>query len=570
MAPPRGLVLFCLALVLRILVASAADPPIIPSPEQGRTNAYPIFNSIHSATRQWGSSLNHNGMAMIPAKVPKGTLLYHGTHSSDVRTTSLEWLAFEPEHSEVFCTSWHSLHRTQTAKQSKKVVSDQAVLHGSDKWQQQSDSLESTKTPAVRGYLRTYQANRDLNLLYLDGMSAGKGCIGPMDTQDLIIRMINGTSPCDSLAADIIEYDVKRVGEICDVLTPLGYDGILRMEAGFETVYCDFSDGGLHLLSQMRRPFWDEMKAWYPIQRLVFHMARAATQHYNGMVGAFQVQLDFSRMVSAYFYPINATKTEVVADKQARGRLLPRLSSTTNHERQAIRRRVQEVAVRRDRPGIDWQSVVDAIVSRYADRLNMLSSLSPARLHADASRFAAEIFVATNTYVNFPSTKDDVTAMMMEAEVVAHRRCRTHYLQSLEATRSSFTPEDHLIYAAITEVTGSICGALFQARSHLRDAYQSELHEEESRGVKLARAAETSQQKFRSLVSDLQWTQWERCSGCAVDELCFLPMFPFGSLADGHGPRCLNETGLDQGLSLSNNYWGMDVRGAMKYVTEPF
>ena len=34
-----------------------------------------------------------------------------------------------------------------------------------------------------RGYLHVYQTNRPLKLLYIDGMSAAKGDLGPMDTQ---------------------------------------------------------------------------------------------------------------------------------------------------------------------------------------------------------------------------------------------------------------------------------------------------------------------------------------------------------------------------------------------------
>lgn len=569
MAPTFAPFFFFFALIAHVLFAAAAKPLIGPSVEQARKNAVPIFNSIHSATRQWGSSLDHNGLAMIPAKVPKGVLLYHGTHNGDVNTTGLEWLAFEPEHSEIFSLSWRAAQATLKAHQARSGVSEQSVLHDVDKLRPQSGPPEAISSPAVRGYLRTYQANRDLNLLYLDGMSSGKGCLGPMDTQDLVLRLINGTSPCDTRVADVIGNDVLRVGELCDILGPLGYDGLLRMESGFEIVYCEFSDGGLHLSSQMRRPFWDQMKAWHTPARLVFHEVRAAVQNYHGMFGGLQVQLDFSRMVSAYFYPINITGS----NDKARGRPLPRLSSTTQHERQSIRRRVQEVAVRRDRPGIAWQLVVDAIVSRYADRLALLSSLSPAQLRDDAHQFATEIFMATDTYVDFASTPDDVTIMIMDAEdeAAARKRCEDHHLQPVEAAKSSFTPEDHSIYAAITEVTRNICGTLFRARSHLQAVYYSDIHEEETRGIKLYRAAETGQRIVQGLVRDLQWTRWEGCSACAVDEICFLPMFPFGSVADhAEGPRCLDETGLDLGFNLTDNYWGVDVRNGLKDMTEPF
>jgi hypothetical protein len=67
-------------------------------------NANHIFNAIHSSMRQWGSSLNHNGMSMFLASVPAGTQLYHGTSKSDP-IEGMEWLAFEPEHALIFARS---------------------------------------------------------------------------------------------------------------------------------------------------------------------------------------------------------------------------------------------------------------------------------------------------------------------------------------------------------------------------------------------------------------------------------------------------------------------------------
>ncbi|CAK4030435.1 Hypothetical predicted protein [Lecanosticta acicola] len=60
-----------------------------------------IFNAIHSSMRQWGSSLNHNGMSYFLATIPQGTQLYHGTDTPD-RVNGTEWLAFEPEHASMF------------------------------------------------------------------------------------------------------------------------------------------------------------------------------------------------------------------------------------------------------------------------------------------------------------------------------------------------------------------------------------------------------------------------------------------------------------------------------------
>ena len=64
-------------------------------------NANHLFNAIHSSMRQWGSSLNHNGMSFFLATVPAGTQLYHGTSKSE-SIEGMQWLALEPEYALIF------------------------------------------------------------------------------------------------------------------------------------------------------------------------------------------------------------------------------------------------------------------------------------------------------------------------------------------------------------------------------------------------------------------------------------------------------------------------------------
>jgi hypothetical protein len=37
-----------------------------------------VFNTIHPALRQWGSSLNHHGISAFIARVPAGVKFYYG------------------------------------------------------------------------------------------------------------------------------------------------------------------------------------------------------------------------------------------------------------------------------------------------------------------------------------------------------------------------------------------------------------------------------------------------------------------------------------------------------------
>jgi hypothetical protein len=82
----------------------APDSSHGPDLDAARRNAFHIFNVIHSAMRQWSSSVNHNGVSFFLATIPEGNLFYHGRSSPD-RPDSFEWLAFEVEHPSGFALS---------------------------------------------------------------------------------------------------------------------------------------------------------------------------------------------------------------------------------------------------------------------------------------------------------------------------------------------------------------------------------------------------------------------------------------------------------------------------------
>ena len=90
---PQSNLIFVSAALLSTTCATSQVPKV--------PNANHVFNAIHSSMRQWGSSLNHNGMSFFLATVSAGTQLYHGTSKAE-EIEGMEWLAFEPEHALMF------------------------------------------------------------------------------------------------------------------------------------------------------------------------------------------------------------------------------------------------------------------------------------------------------------------------------------------------------------------------------------------------------------------------------------------------------------------------------------
>ncbi|KAF9526541.1 hypothetical protein CPB83DRAFT_857702 [Crepidotus variabilis] len=61
-----------------------------------------IFDTVNSLLKLWPNTRLRNGHNIVPGILPVGTLLYHGTSSRQVPTTS-DWTAIDPEHSYLFC-----------------------------------------------------------------------------------------------------------------------------------------------------------------------------------------------------------------------------------------------------------------------------------------------------------------------------------------------------------------------------------------------------------------------------------------------------------------------------------
>ena len=502
-------------LVICCAIASAvATPhsPIKPSYEAARSNAYHIFNAIHSAGRQWGSSFYHNGFSFFPAVVPRGTLTYHGGWAADP-PKSQEWLAFEIEHAENFAPS-----------------------HRRGPWRPNATDDDD---PVIRGYLHTYRANRDLSLLYIDGMSAGKTQMGTLDSQDLILRE-NKTRDGG------FKEEWQRAEDLCQIVTSWGYDGIIRDEIGFEVIYCDFSNG-LDFLSATRT-FFPEDKLGSERGLRYFQWARAAAERYDSL-GGDRVRLDLSSMVSGFFFPINISSTF-----PGRPDLI-RLAAASLDELKDIKTHLRDVAKQPRRFTVNWQALVDMIVTRFADRFATMESQD-----TSATRFIDELEASILLYVNAPSTPEDETLMTSAGHERQNEtekaidRCSDHFLLPALASRDIWSLEDELIHTAVSAVTSDICNNLFTMRTIFLELTDHAIApyriDKDKDGLDLA--FNMSRPLMQSMTKELGWTVSKAVRRCPVREIPFIAMWPLGTEADHWNPGCRS---VDELADMPWGYW---------------
>ncbi|KAH8890325.1 hypothetical protein GQ53DRAFT_650463 [Thozetella sp. PMI_491] len=485
------------------------------------SSASGLFNAVHSAMRQWGSSMHHNGMSFFPVTIPAGEILYHGSEWSDRRPETFEWLAFEIEHALPFAQS--------------DEPSSQYPLGDADKTGNRVLQLQQgDPKPYMRGYFQTYRAARDLNLVLIDGMPAAKSPIGTLDSTDyILLDWDHKTAPPDRRGLAMKEY--QRAYELCRLASDWGIDGWIRMETGFEIIYCDFSEqGGLDLVSSLGTSFTNETgpvgnqltwveRAW----AMEFEWIRAGAQRYRGLQ-AGRAEIDFSGMVSSFAYPMNLTNPNVARQD------LPRVLSSTPADRRAIRERVAQVMTARKGQAsktVRWRAIVDSIVTRYSDRIRALA-------HGELSvvELRTSLVTLLEMFKSYPQDSNRRVTQLGEAVV----RCRDHYLHPALARKAEWTAEDTAIFKAVEAVSHAICDTLFQIGDVL------EFSEPES----LEKAAVEARQLAGTLMEELRWTTWKECGACAdPNAVCYIPMFPSGTEDDYWSPSCKTDPGRNWG------YW---------------
>ena len=105
-------------------------------------------------------------------------------------------------------------------------------------------------------FLSTYQTKHPAKCLYFDGASGALGKDGTMDTQMLFLYGNTTGPPGKNSSADFLWDDYARGDRLCEwlqshnVRTGQGIESIIRMTAGFEVIWCNFSSPSLRLVSR--------------------------------------------------------------------------------------------------------------------------------------------------------------------------------------------------------------------------------------------------------------------------------------------------------------------------------
>ncbi|KAF7167951.1 hypothetical protein CNMCM6106_003300 [Aspergillus hiratsukae] len=501
--------------VLALLTCLATASPTAQFPD----NANHIFNAIHSSMRQWGSSLHHNGMSFFLASVPAGTQLYHGTGQSDP-VNGTEWLAFEPEHAMFFAR----MFRDGPGPPPGGPDGPGSDSPRGSAFQKPLGLIGETENDAdAGGWLHTYAAAKDLRLVYIDGMSAAKSSNGTLDSQDrILLRDVLD----DGKGGGMID-ELRRAKTICRMAREEWenrIDGVIRMEAGFEIILCDFArdldllhvvqvkldgngPGGL-AAAPGREPGRGKDKGKGPggpggANRWL----KAIAARYHG-IGGHRVALNYDHFVTVYTYGL-----DLFASAEGR-RSLPRLQHLSSADLDPIRMDLHRLIMTHDanESSFDWQAVTDMVIERYAHELRYLASGEL----ATTEQLHAELEIVLSPFIDYSDRNTT-----LEAD-----RCTAQFLPARSPTKG-------VAAQAVRSVARTSCSTLLEAWGQT------------DYGLAVKR--------IDDLMEYLSWTTWKECRGCGDHEICVVPIWPMGTVEDYEHPQCRD---ANQPYGEGSSYWG--------------
>ncbi|KNZ44901.1 hypothetical protein VP01_870g1 [Puccinia sorghi] len=480
--------------------------PIVSQPDTSNL----IFASFAGLLQQWPNSIFANGHSIIAGIIPRGTLLYHGANKQESPPKAMEWLSFDPE----MAYSVHAVREGETS-------------------------------------LYTYSTHRALKIIYLDGQSASVGTAGFMDSQSLLIKGNVSKEIEEFGPINVLRVEYQRAKGLCDVGKRLGFEGIVRMNTGFELIWCDFGDG-LDLIGETNTtdPFQkqDNLSAQYnPVFQLKvsplyaeapWESTRAATLQYHDP-GETRVKLDASSFIS--FYDRVASLSEKrIKMKQEYRRSVHRLHGISEEDAVRVIGRLEQVINRKNYEGWevnqndpDWQGIVRNIIQRYGPRLTDLDFLLR-DTERNATMKAMDVrrltYAMLMPYIDF----SHFSLIDFSWMNVGISNCKLSFT-SAERRRENLPESSRVLMGAIEGTLEHLCGTLANmfteaAKLDLPNSYHdvgSNLLNHSSLEQNATDHVVIWNKELQHLLAWLGWPIWQRCEPeCSPNEICMIPMWP--------------------------------------------
>ena len=266
---------------------------------------------------------------------------------------------------------------------------------------------------------------------------------------------------------------------------------------------------------------------------------------HNTFPGETRVILDLTRLISFYDTDLFPSLTDARFGQE---RWEHRLQGLVAFDFKSLQTRIREV-VRQDElgSGVDWRTLIHAVVDRYAERLEILQYLlNTTSATEHARQIQRQLRTMLIPYILHTSTPTpDSTNYSWALPVYEHcATTHTRYISSTPSILAKVTKSESLILRSIQEVSKEICRVVVAMWAEgvelgLDIIPPASISPSSSKsGLELGSTAITGvvgqwQKRTQDLMAWLDWSVWVKCNpACGPEEvLCYLPTWPFL-----HGP----------------------------------
>jgi hypothetical protein len=241
---------------------------------------------------------------------------------------------------------------------------------------------------------------------------------------------------------------------------------------------------------------------------------------HNHYPGDSRIVLDLTGFISLYDTELAPSLIPVRADLE---RWDHRVLGISSEDISRVMRRLTEV-VSRPSPmgsGIDWKTLINVIVDRYADRLELMQYLldytsSDSQEFLQRTKLAqAQLRVMLTPYLLYSTVVPNANTSGVNASQWAYpvfRQCATTHTSELTAHMHLMTPSEHLLLKAVKETTREICRVTTNmwvtgVMSGLDSLFEVESHEE----ADIVQLFDGWRDDTQKLMSWLDWSVWIKC-----------------------------------------------------------
>jgi hypothetical protein len=247
---------------------------------------------------------------------------------------------------------------------------------------------------------------------------------------------------------------------------------------------------------------------------------------HNRFPGETRVQLDLTGLVSLYDTQIAPSLVHIRAGQE---RWDHRVQNISSEDLWAVKSRLEAILIRPEglSSGIDWRTLVQVIVDRYAGRLELIHYLlnssvtDPDEILDIANKIQTQLRTMLTPYLLFSAAPTDRSDKdEPNWTIPTYKLCTTTHTYPMGSHLDSMTSSEKLLVRAVRGTTREICRVVTNMwAGGVYANIDPSLNTKESPDIaEVAHLWKTWSEDLNRLMAWLDWNVWVKCNpGCGPE-----------------------------------------------------